>query len=138
MRTRLIVVVLLAASGLLAGCQTSILKPESGNSATATVEHPIFFGQTHIAVTLDGKTYTGVAGESQEDITGEQALRFGWQPEHKHRSVRHKLRFFFGTTILTEDGGEKLVCDYLKYVDEWRLRCKIGEGKEIALYRVES
>ncbi len=61
MRTRLIVVVLLAASGLLAGCQTSILKPESGNSATATVEHPIFFGQTHIAVTLDGKTYTGVA-----------------------------------------------------------------------------
>ena len=128
---------LIGATGLLIGCQTSTLKPELGNLATATVQHPLFFGATHITVNLDGKIYTGVAGELHEDTTGEQALRFGWQPKQRV-SVRHKLRYFFGTTSLTSDDGGKLACDHLKYVDEWRLRCKIGEGKEIALYRVES
>ncbi|MFY9327210.1 MAG: hypothetical protein WAO76_04205 [Georgfuchsia sp.] len=137
MKTRLIVLTLIVAAGLLAACQTSILKPESGNQVTATVEHPILFGMTHITVTLDGKTYTGVAGELREDVTGEQALRFGWAPEHKHLFIKQKMRFRFGTATLTTVNGEQLNCDYLQHGDDWRLRCKIGDGKEFALYRVK-
>lgn len=138
MKTRLIVFALIAASCLLGGCQTSVLKPEAGNTATATVEHPIFFGTTHITVILDGKTYVGVAGELHKDATGEQALRFGWQPKHKHFMIKQEMEFYFGSIILMADDGKKLACDYLNHGDDWRLRCKIGDGKEIALYRVKS
>ncbi|TBR11099.1 MAG: hypothetical protein EPO47_02520 [Rugosibacter sp.] len=137
MKFRLIVLVLVVASGFLSGCQTSILKPESGKTATATVEYPILFGTTHIAVTLDGKTYTGVAGELHEDIGGEQALRFGWQPKHKHYFIKQEMEFFYGDTTLSADGAETLPCDYLKHGDDWRLRCKVGDGKEISLYPVK-
>lgn len=137
MKTRLIVFVLIAATGLLAGCQTSILKPESGNTASAIVEHPILLGTTHITVTLDGKLYTGVAGELHKDATGEQALRFGWQPKHKHFRIKQEMEFYFGTTTLTTADGEKLDCDHLKHGDDWRLRCKLGDANEVALYRVK-
>lgn len=138
MKLHFITFVMIAATTVLTGCQTSTLKPLSEDTATATVVHPIFFGATRITVTLDGRTFTGVAGELHEDVTGEQALRFDWQPRRKRISVRRKLNVFFGATTLTSDDGEKLACDHLKYVDEWRLRCKIDGGKEVALYRVKS
>lgn len=137
MQTRLIVLALIAATGLLAGCQTSILRPESSNSASAIVDDPVLFGSPHFTVTLDGKTYTGVASELRKDQGGEQALRFGWQPEHTHFLTKGKMGFYFGTTTLTTVGGEKLICDHLNHGDDWRLRCMLGDGNEIALYRVK-
>jgi hypothetical protein len=121
----------------LGGCQTSLLKPMSGNSAFATVKYPIFVGDTQITVSLDGKTYAGIAGEFRNDTTGEQALRFGWKPNHKHRNIKQEMLFLFGTTTLTAVDGEKLICDHLKHGDDWRLRCNSVEGKEMALYRVK-
>ena len=56
---------------------------------------------------------------------------------HKHPFIKQEMRFYFGTTTLTADDGAKLACDHLKHGDDWRLRCKIGDGKEIALYRVK-
>lgn len=119
------------------GCaQTSLLKAASGNGASATVENPIVLGRARLAVVLDGKSYNGVAGESREETTGEQALRFGWTPEHKHRWIRQEMAFLFGSTILAANDGATLACDHLQHGDDWRLRCKKPGGGEVALQRV--
>ncbi len=121
----------------LTGCaQTSLLKPASGNGASATVENPIVLGRARLAVVLDGKTYTGVAGESRKEATGEQALRFGWNPEHKHRWIRQEMAFLFSSTVLAATDGATLTCDHLQHGDDWRLRCKRPSGGEVALQRV--
>lgn len=51
-------------------------------------------------------------GTLREYITGEQALRFGWQPR-KPKSTRLKLQYLLGTTVLTGEGGDKLACIHL-------------------------
>ena len=125
------------ATGGLPGCtQTSLLKPVSGNAASATVESPILAGVARIAVTLDGKTYAGVAGEARKDTTGEQALRFGWDPAHKHPHIKQEMDFLFGSTILTAPDGTQLACDHLRHGDDWRLRCKRPDSKEVVMRRV--
>lgn len=78
MKTTLASLALIAKTAGLAGCQTSLLKPMSGNSASATVKYPILWGATQIIVMIDSKTYTGVTGELHDETTGEQARRFGW------------------------------------------------------------
>lgn len=121
----------------LTGCaQTSLLKAASGSDASATVENPIVLGHARLAVVLDGKTYKGVAGESRKEATGEQALRFGWNPEHKHRWIRQEMAFLFGSTILAAADGATLTCDHLQHGDDWRLRCKKPGGSEISLQRL--
>jgi len=137
MNTALTALVLVFATVGLGGCQTSLLKPMSGTSAFATVKYPIFLGDTQIAVTIDGKAYTGIAGELHKDTTSEQALRLGAEPNHRHRNIKQEMLFLFGTTTLTADDGEKLICDHLKHGDDWRLRCNTVGGKEIVLYRVK-
>ncbi|MBX3647776.1 MAG: hypothetical protein KF766_08955 [Rhodocyclaceae bacterium] len=125
------------ATGGLPGCtQTSLLKPVSGNAASATVESPILTGTTRITVSLDGKTYAGVAVEARKDTTGEQALRFGWNPAHKHPYIKQEMDFLFGSTILTAPDSTQLACDHLRHGDDWRLRCKRPGGGEILLQRV--
>lgn len=122
----------------LAGCvQTSTLKPVSGNTASATVESPpLYLGTARFIVALGGKTYTGAAGELHREITGEQALRFGWDPAHKHPNIKQEMIFLFGSTTLTSADGAKLDCDHLRHGDDWRLRCKKPGGGEVALQRV--
>lgn len=137
MKTALTALALVAATVGLAGCQTSLLKPMSGKATSATVKYPILWGDTQITVSLDGKTYTGLAGELHDETTGEQARRFGWEPSHVHRNIKQEMKFLFGSTTLTTNGGDKLVCDHLKHGDDWRLCCKTVNGKEIALYRVK-
>ena len=137
MKTALAALTLIAASAGLAGCQTSLLKPMSGNSASATVTYPILWGATQIAVVLDNKEYTGVAGELNDETTDEQVRRFEWAPDHKHPNIKQEMSFVFGSTTLTAGDGEKLSCDHLKHGDDWRLRCKTVNGKEIVLYRVK-
>ena len=122
----------------LAGCtQTSLLKPVSGNTASATIESPpLYFGTARLTVALGGKTYTGVAGELHPEITGEQALRFGWDPAHKHPNIKQEMKFQFGSTTLLSSDGAKLDCDHLRHGHDWRLRCKKPSGGEVALQRV--
>ena len=88
-------------------------------------------------MSLGGKLYTGVVGELQRDTSGEQALRFGWAPGHKHPFIKQEMKFLYGTTILTAADGSRLSCDHLQHGDDWRLRCKTAGGEEIALYRVK-
>lgn len=122
----------------LAACtQTSLLRPASGDGASATVVNPILLGTAQLSVVLDGKTYTGLAGEARHDTTGEQARRFGWDPEHKHPHIKQEMKFLFGSTALMAADGTKLECEHLRHGDDWRLRCKTAEGKDIALYRVK-
>ncbi len=142
----------------LTGCaQTSLLKPVSGNDTSATVENPILFSRARLTVMLEGKTYTGVAGETREETTGEIPLQFGWDPEHiyphlkqdtprsqlskhhprKHRHEKETLSFWFGSTILTANDGATLTCDHLKHENDWRLRCKRPSGEEIVLQPVK-
>lgn len=137
MKTALATLALVAATAGLTGCQTSLLKPMSGNSASATVKYSLLWGDTQITVSLDGKTYSGIAGKLHNETTGEQALRFGWEPGHQHRRIKQEVNFYFGTATLAADNGEKLVCDHLKHGDDWRLRCKAVNDKEIALYRIK-
>lgn len=136
MKLAMLAVAMVVTTGGLAGCQTSLLKPVSGNTASATVKYPILIGATQITVSLDGKAYAGVAGELHRDTTGEQALRFGWEPGHRHPHIKQEMKFLFGTATLTAADGSKLVCDHLQHGDDWRLRCKTAEGREIALNRV--
>ena len=136
MKIATIALALAVATGGLAGCtQTSLLKPMSGNAASATVESPILAGTAHITVSLDGKTYVGAAGEARKDTTGGQALRFGWDPTHKHPYIKQEMNFLFGSTILKAPDGTQLACDHLRHGGDWRLRCKRGDGREIALQR---
>ncbi len=137
MKTALTTLALVATIVGLAGCQTSLLKPMSGNSASATVKYPILWGPTQITVMLDSKTYTGVSGELHDETTDEQVRRFEWAPYHKHPNIKQEMKFLFGSTTLTADDGQGLSCDHLKHGDDWRLRCKTADGKEIALYRVK-
>lgn len=137
MKTALVALTLVAASTGLTGCQTSFLKPMSGNSASATVKYPIFWGNTQIAVALDNRIYTGVAGELNDETTDDQVRRFGWAPTHEHPNIKQEMSFLFGSTTLTAGDGEKISCDHLKHGDDWRLRCKTVNGREIALYRVK-
>ena len=127
---------LVIATGLLTGCQTSLLKPEQGSTAYATVIHPIFWGATRITVTLNGMTYAGVANESSHDISGEQAIQFGWQSDHRHPNIRQEMRFLLGETTLTANDGANLACSHLRHGDDWRLRCKTAQSNEITFYRV--
>ena len=120
----------------LTGCaQTSLLKAASGNGASAAVENPVILGRARLAVVLDGKTYSGVAGESRKETSGEQALRFGWTPEHRHRWIKQEMTFLFGSTILAATDGAALSCDHLQHGDDWRLRCKGPGGREVFLQR---
>lgn len=128
---------LAVTAGLLTGCQTFLLKPASGNIAFATVEHPVFWGNTRITVSVDGKSFTGVANESSIDISGEQAIQFGWQPDHRHPNIKQEMRFLLGETILTTNDGAKLACSHLQHGDDWRLRCKTAQSNEIAFYRIK-
>jgi len=137
MKTALAALTLIAASAGLAGCQTSLLKPMLGNSASATVKYPILWGTTQITVVLDNRIYTGVAGELNDETTDEQVSRFEWAPEHEHPNIKQEMSFLFGSTTLTAVDGEKLTCDHLKHGDDWRLRCKTVNGEEIALYRAK-
>ncbi len=137
MNTALTALIMVFATVALGGCQTSILKPMSDTSTFATVKYPIFVGDTQITVSHDGKIYNGIAGVLHNDMTGEQALRFGWEPNHKHRNIKQEMLFLFGETTLTADDGEKLICDHLKHGDDWRLRCNMVGGKEMVLYRVK-
>jgi hypothetical protein len=127
-----------AAGAALAACtQTSLLKPESGNSASATVESlPVLFGKAHISVSIDGKMYVGDAGGLAEDETGTQARRFGWEPAHKHPNIKQEIKFLYGSTSLTAADGDKLECDHLRHGDDWRLRCKRPGNGEVAFQRV--
>lgn len=122
----------------LAGCaQTSLLKPASGNTASATVESPpLYFGTARLAVALGGKTYTGATGELHQETTGEQALRFGWDPAHRHPNIKQEMKFLFGSTTLTSADGATLDCDHLRHGDDWRLRCNKPGGGDVALQRV--
>lgn len=142
MKTRLSMLATFTAIGLLTGCQTATIKPEP--ISAATVDEPLFSGATRISVKLDEKTFTGVAGELHPETSREQALRFGWQPKHKHypedynphkTGIRDKWGYYFGSTIVTTADGEKLACDHLKHAGIWRLLCKSSDGKELALYR---
>lgn len=137
MKTALTTLVLVATIVGLAGCQTSLLKPMSGNSAFATVKYPILWGPTQITVMFDSKSYTGVAGELHDKTTDEMTRRFGWESSHEHPNIKQEVKFFYGSTTLTANNGEKLACDHLKHGDDWRLRCKTADGKEIALYRIK-
>ncbi|MBI4291856.1 MAG: hypothetical protein HY661_10285 [Betaproteobacteria bacterium] len=129
---------LLVASLALTACtQTSLLKPESGNTASAIVESlPVLFGTARFAVSLDEKTFTGAAGELHEDTTGDQAGRFGWDPSHKHPHIKQEMKFLYGSTTLTAVDGDKLECDHLRHGDDWRLRCKRPGAGDIQLRRV--
>ena len=122
----------------LTGCtQALLLKPVSGNTASATVESPpLYFGTARLTVVLGGTTYTGAAGELHQETTGEQALRFGWDPAHKHPHIKQEMKFLFGSTTLTSADGAKLDCDHLHHGDDWRLRCKKPGGGKVALQRV--
>ncbi len=122
----------------LAGCtQTSLLKPVSGTTATAIVESPpLYMGTARIIVMLGGKTYSGAAGPLHLDSTGEQALRFGWDPAHKHPHIKQEMDFLIGSTTLTSADGATLDCDHLRHGDDWRLRCKKPGGGEVELQRV--
>ncbi len=133
-KTLVLGVVILAMTGC---AQTSLLKPVSGNGASATVENPIILGRARLTVVLDGNTYTGVAGESRKEATGEQWLRFGWNPAHKHQWIKQEMAFLFGSTILTATDGATLTCDHLQHGDDWRLRCKRPSGGEVALQRAK-
>lgn len=137
MKSALLAIALAVAAGGLAACQTSQLKPLSGNSTSAIVEYPILVGRTHITVSLGGKEYTGLVGDLQRDTSGEQARRFGWAPGHKHPFIKQEMKFLYGTTILTAADGSRLSCDHLQHGDDWRLRCKTAAGEEIALNRVK-
>jgi hypothetical protein len=137
MKTTLTTLALMTATGLLTGCQTSLLKPEPGITASATVKHPIFWGSTQITVSLNGKTFNGTANESSHDISGEQAILFGWQSDHRHPNIKQEMRFLLGETILTANDGAKLACSHLRHGDDWRLRCKTAQSNEIAFYRVK-
>ena len=120
----------------LTGCaQTSLLKEASGSGASATVEDPIVLGRARLAVVLDGKTYNGVAGDARKEATGGQALRFGWNPGHKHRWIKQEMTFLFGSTVLAATDGATLTCDHLQHGDDWRLRCRRPSGGEVALQR---
>ncbi len=125
---------LVAMTGVLTGCQTFLLKPESGNMAFATIEHPVFWGNTRITVSLDGKSYAGIAGELKNETTGEQAKRFGWKLDHKHPNIKQEVNFLFGSTTLAAGDGMLLACDHLNHGDDWRLRCLTAQGNELALY----
>ena len=136
MKIATIALALAVATGGLAGCtQTSLLKPMSGNAASATVESPILAGTARITVSLDGKTYVGAAGEARKDTTGGQALRFGWDPAHKHPYIKQEMDFLFGSTILKAPDGTQLACDHLRHGDDWRLRCKKPDNEEVVLQR---
>lgn len=137
MKTTLTTLALVATTGLLTGCQTSLLKPEPGSTASATVIHPILWGATRITVFLNGKTYTGVANESSIEISGEQATQFGWQSDHSHRNIKQEVRFLLGETTLNANDGAKLTCSHLQHGDNWRLRCKTAQSNEIKFYRME-
>lgn len=137
MKTALAALTLVAASAALTGCQTSFLKPMSGNSASATVKYPILWGATQITVALDNRIYTGVAGELHDETTNEQARRFEWAPGHEHPNIKQEMSFLYGSTTLTAGDGEKLSCDHLKHGDDWRLRCKTAQSNEIKFYRVK-
>ncbi len=134
MKTAFSTLILVATAGLLAGCQTSMLKPESGNATLATVKHPIFWGDTRITVLHNGKSYTGVAGELIDETTDERADSFGWKPGHRHPNIKQEMKFQFGTTTLTANDGTLLVCAHMKHGDNWRLRCSTTLGEEIKLY----
>ena len=137
MKTASIALLLAAATAGLSGCtQTSLLKPVAGNAAFATVASPILSGTARITVSLDGKAYSGMAGKAQKDTTGDQALRFGWDPAHKHPHIKQEMDFLFGSTILTAPDGSQLACDHLRHGDDWRLRCKRPDSGEIVLQRV--
>jgi hypothetical protein len=124
----------IAVAVLLAACaQISTLKPTSSASASATVENPIIFGKARLSVVLGGKTYTGQAGESRNDTSGDQARRFGWNPEHRHPHIKQEMDFLFGRTTLRAVDGAQLQCDHLQHGDDWRLRCKDASGGEFQL-----
>lgn len=131
-------IALFAAVPTLVACtQTALLKPVSGNFASATVEsHPILCGTAHISVSIDGKTYAGDAGALVEDESGVQARRFGWEPAPRHPHIKQELKFFYGSTNLVAAGGDILECDYLRHGDDWRLRCKRPGNGELAFQRV--
>lgn len=136
MKIASIALALAVATGGLSGCtQTALLKPVSGNAASAIVESPILAGTARITVSLDGKTYSGMAGKAQKDTTGEQALRFGWDPAHKHPHIKQEMDFLFGSTILTAPDGTQLACDHLRHGDDWRLRWKRPDSGEVVLQR---
>jgi hypothetical protein len=126
-----------AVPALVACTQTSLLKPVSGNSASATVESlPVLFGTAHISVSMDGKMYVGDAGGLAEDETGKQARRFGWEPAHKHPNIKQEMKFLYGSTSLTAVDGDKLECDHLRHGDDWRLLCKRPGNGEVTFQRV--
>ena len=134
MKTVLMILVLAAA---ISGCaQTSLLRSPSDSQVSATVEDPILPGEAQITVVFDGKTYSGVEGESYEDTTGKQALRFGWKPGHEHPNIKQEVNFFFGSTTLVASDGSRLSCDYLHHGDDWRLLCKTPDRGEVSLRRV--
>lgn len=125
---------LAVTAGLLTGCQTFLLKPASGNIAFATIEHPVFWGDTRITVSVDGKSFTGIAGKLRNDSTGDLAKRFGWKLDHKHPNIKQEVNFLFGSTTLVASDGMLIACDHLKHGDDWRLRCQTAQGKEVTLY----
>ncbi len=134
MKTAFSALVLVVTTGMLTGCQTFLLKPESGDMAFATIEHPVFWGNTRITVSLDGKSFSGIAGELKNETTGEQAKRFGWKLDHKHPNIKQEVNFFFGSTILASGDGMLLACDHLSHGSDWRLSCTTSHKREIALY----
>jgi len=136
MKTTLATLALVVATGLLTGCQTSLLKPEQGSTAYAAVIYPIFWGATRIEVTLNGKIYKGVANESSIEISGQQAIQFGWQSNHNHPYIKKEMRFLLGETTLDASDGAKLTCSHLQHGDNWLLRCKTTQSDEIKFYRM--
>jgi len=44
------------------------------------------------------------------------------------------MNFLFGSTTLAANDGMLLACDHLNHGDDWRLRCLIAQGNELALY----
>lgn len=136
MQIRLIPSVLIVTMGLISGCQTFLLEPASDGMAAATVKAPMLFGTTYIAVALDGKSYTGVAGKSNT-ATAEQAMQYGWKPGHKHPFIRRgELKFRLGMATLTATDGSEIACSHLQHGNDWRLRCKTTNDRQIDFYPV--
>ena len=66
------------------------------------------------------------------------------RPQHKVRAkfavaahIKQEMDFLFGSTILTAPDGTQLACDHLRHGDDWRLRCKRPDSKEVVMQRVK-
>ncbi len=136
MNRNAVALMLSVAMGVLGGCvQTSFLRAPSGTDPWAIVDDPLP-GKARIAVMLDGKKFLGVEGASHKESGYEQPIRFGWDPAHRHPHIKQEMKFFLGSAMLVASDGSRLLCDHLQHGDEWRLRCKAGDG-EILLQRVK-